>query len=50
MSDQVDRRGFKGLGEFLPKPRKYGFLLSNDPETHYFDQGVIALHAAYFVC
>jgi predicted AAA+ superfamily ATPase len=45
-----DLRGFKGLGEFLPKPLKYCFILSNDPETHYFDEGVIALHAAYFLC
>jgi hypothetical protein len=33
----------------LPKPLKYCFILSNDPETHYFDEGVIALHAAYFL-
>jgi predicted AAA+ superfamily ATPase len=53
MSEHIDRRdirGFKGLREFLPKPLKYCFLLSNDPETHYFDEGVIALHAAYFLC
>jgi predicted AAA+ superfamily ATPase len=53
MSDHInsrDLRCFKGLGEFLPKPLKYCFILSNDPETHYFDEGVIALHAAYFLC
>jgi predicted AAA+ superfamily ATPase len=53
MSEHIDRRdirGFKGLGELLPKPLKYCFILSRDPETHYFDEGIIALHAACFLC
>jgi predicted AAA+ superfamily ATPase len=53
MSEHIDRRdirGFKGLRELLPKPLKYRFVLSNDPETRYFDEGVIALHAACFLC
>jgi predicted AAA+ superfamily ATPase len=45
-----DLRGFKGLQELLPKPLKYCFILSNDPETRYFGGGVTALHAAYFLC
>jgi predicted AAA+ superfamily ATPase len=52
MSEHIDRRdirGFKGLGELLPKPLKQCFILSQDPETHYFDEGIIALHAAYFL-
>jgi predicted AAA+ superfamily ATPase len=48
--DSRDIRNLRGLGEFLPKPLKYCFVLSNDPETHYFDEGVIAFHAAYFLC
>jgi predicted AAA+ superfamily ATPase len=53
MSGHIDRRdirGFKGLGEFLPKPIKYCFILSNDPEAHYFDDNITALHAAAFLC
>jgi predicted AAA+ superfamily ATPase len=53
MSEHInhrDLRGFKDLGELLPKPLKYCFILSRDPETHYFDGGIIALHAAYFLC
>jgi predicted AAA+ superfamily ATPase len=53
MSEHInssDARGFKDLQEFLPKPLKYCFILSNDPETRYFGEGVIALHAAYFLC
>jgi predicted AAA+ superfamily ATPase len=48
--DGRDLRGFRGLRELLPKPLKYCFLLSNDPDTRFFDEGVIALHAAYFLC
>jgi predicted AAA+ superfamily ATPase len=53
MSEHIDRRdtrGFNGLGELLPKPLKSCFILSQDPETRYFDEGIIALHAAYFLC
>jgi predicted AAA+ superfamily ATPase len=47
---QRDIRGLKGLKEFLPKPLKYCFILSNDAETHYFEDNIIALHAAAFLC
>jgi predicted AAA+ superfamily ATPase len=48
--DYRDTRGFRGLRDFLPKPLKYCFILSNDMRTHVFDGGIIALHAAYFLC
>lgn len=53
MSEHIDRRdirSLKGLGDFLPKPLKYYFILSNDSETHYFEENIIALHAAAFLC
>jgi predicted AAA+ superfamily ATPase len=48
--DYRDTRGFRGLRDFLPKPLRYCFILSNDIQTHFFDGGIIAVHAAYFLC
>jgi predicted AAA+ superfamily ATPase len=37
------------LEEILDKPLKKAFLLSNDPETKYFDKQTIAIHSAMFL-
>jgi len=48
--NHTDIRHFIGLQEILNKPLKQCFLLSNDPKTHYFENNIIALHAAAFLC
>jgi predicted AAA+ superfamily ATPase len=48
--DQRDLRHLRGLGEFLSKPLRQCFLLSNDMETHYFDNHIAAFHVAAFLC
>ncbi|MDR2738350.1 MAG: hypothetical protein LBB68_00730 [Treponema sp.] len=45
-----DIRHLKGLQNFLPKPLKQSFVLSQDREVHYYDDTITALHAAYFLC
>ena len=37
------------LEEILDKPLKKAFLLSNDPETKYFDKKTVAIHSAMFL-
>jgi predicted AAA+ superfamily ATPase len=48
--DKRDIRHLAGLQEFLNKPLKMCFVLSNDPEVHYFENNITALHAAAFLC
>ena len=38
-----------GLGKILDKPLKTAFLLSNDEETKYFDDKILAVHAVMFL-
>ncbi|MCL2040680.1 MAG: hypothetical protein FWG84_01400 [Bacteroidales bacterium] len=47
--NKVDARHLVGLEEILDKPVKKAFLLSNDEETHYFDDNIVAVHAAMFL-
>ncbi|MDR3167286.1 MAG: ATP-binding protein [Treponema sp.] len=49
-ADVRDLRHLRGLQNFLNKPLKGCFLLSNDRETHYFENNIIAMHAAAFLC
>ena len=52
MSNKVSRtdaRHLFHLDEFLDKPVKKAFLLSNDVETKVFDNQVVAIHAAMFL-
>ncbi|MCF8307664.1 MAG: ATP-binding protein [Bacteroidales bacterium] len=44
-----DARHLKGLDKLLNKPVKKAFILSNDPETQYFSDNIIAIHAAMFL-
>lgn len=46
---KTDTRNLSGLNEILNKPLKQSFILSNDPETKYFDQNIVALNAAMFL-
>lgn len=46
---QTDARHLFNLEEFLDKPVKKAFLLSNDFRTQYFDEKTVALHAAMFL-
>ena len=45
----IDAKHFRGLAEILDKPIKKAFVLSNDYETTYFDDNVIAINAAMFL-
>lgn len=47
--NKSDAKNFKKLDEILNKPIKKCFILSNDPETKYFDNNIIAVHAAMFL-
>lgn len=47
--NKVDAKNFRNLAEILNKPIKNCFILSNDPETKYFDDNIIAVHAAMFL-
>lgn len=47
--DKQDIRHLATLGELLDKPLLYSIVLSNDPETKYFGNHIVALHAAYFL-
>ncbi len=45
----TDAKHLLGLEEILDKPVKKAFLISNDPETKYFDERTMAVHAAMFL-
>jgi hypothetical protein len=44
-----DVRHLINLGELLDKPLLKSFVLSNDLQTKYFDDSIVALHAAHFL-
>lgn len=44
-----DIRHLINLGELLDKPLLRSFVLSNDTQAKYFDDRVVALHAAHFL-
>lgn len=45
----TDAKHLFGLEEILDKPIKKAFVLSNDPETKYFESRTVAVHAAMFL-
>ena len=47
--NKTDAKHLWGLEKIIDKPIKKAFLLSNDEETHYFDEKTIAVHAALFL-
>jgi predicted AAA+ superfamily ATPase len=47
--NKTDIKTFTGLEVILDKPLKKAFLLSNDPETRYFSDNIVALNAAMFL-
>lgn len=47
--NKSDAKNFRNLEDILNKPIHKYFILSNDPETKYFDDNIIALHAAMFL-
>lgn len=47
--DKQDIRHLSNLEEILDKPLLYAFVISNDPDTKYFGDRIIALSAAYFL-
>jgi len=49
VADKQDARHLATLGEILDKPLIHSFLLTNDPETRQFGDGITALNAAYFL-
>ena len=42
-------RHFKDLSDILDKSLLHSFIVSNDVETHVFDENITALNAAYFL-
>jgi predicted AAA+ superfamily ATPase len=42
-------KNFRGLEDMLDKPLKRSYILSNDRETKYFDEQIVALNAAMFL-
>lgn len=42
-------RHFKDLSNILDKPLLHSFVVSNDVETHVFNENITALNAAYFL-
>ncbi|MCL2414229.1 MAG: ATP-binding protein [Bacteroidales bacterium] len=46
---KVDAKHLFGLEEILDKPVKKAFLLSNDEETKFFDEKIVAIHTAMFL-
>lgn len=45
----ADVKNLRSLKDFLNKPLKQAFVLSNDIETKYFDDNIVALNAAMFL-
>lgn len=44
-----DARHLKKLDKLLNKPLKKAYILSNDPETQYFSDNIVAIHTAMFL-
>lgn len=49
VADKQDTRHLATLGEILDKPLIHSFLLTNDPETRQFSEGITAINTAYFL-
>jgi len=49
VADKQDARHLATLAEILDKPLLHSFLLTNDPETRQFGEGITALNTAYFL-
>ena len=52
MTERVTKssaKNFRGLEDILNKPLKRSYVLSNDRETKYFDEQIVALNAAMFL-
>ncbi len=49
VADKQDARHLATLGEILDKQLIHSFLLTNDPETRQFGDGITALNVAYFL-
>lgn len=49
VADKQDARHLATLGEILDKPLIHSFLLTNDPETRQFGDGITALNVTYFL-
>ena len=47
--NKTDIKHLKGLATILDKPLKKAFVLSNDTETRYFNNDIVALNAAMFL-
>jgi predicted AAA+ superfamily ATPase len=47
--NKTDARHLFGLEEIVDKPIKKAFILSNDEETQYFGDNIVAIHAAMFL-
>lgn len=45
----TDAKHLKDLGEILDKPLRKSFIISNDTETRYISESIIAVHAALFL-
>ncbi len=45
----TDAKHLFGLEAILDKPLRKAFVISNDPETKYFDEKTMAIHAAMFL-
>jgi predicted AAA+ superfamily ATPase len=48
--NHTDARHLHDLQSILKKPVKQSFILSNDTQTHCFDNNITAMHAAAFLC
>jgi predicted AAA+ superfamily ATPase len=46
---KIDAKHFNGLQDFLTKPLKHCFVLSNDNEIKHFGDNITAMHAADFL-
>ncbi len=49
VADKQDARHLATLAEILDKPVLHSFLLTNDPETRQFGDGITAINTAYFL-
>jgi hypothetical protein len=46
---KTDAKHLIGLEAILDKPVRKAFVLSNDPQTTYFSENIVAIHAAMFL-
>ena len=48
--NKIDAKNLYDLENILEKPLKKAFVISNDEDTKYFDEKIIAINAAMFLC